>query len=177
MRIKACVFLTPSLLLALTAGAFIAARAGITVVAVSFSGTLANVSPLMTQLHPGVVKGDVIIGTFTYDSSLPGSAGNFSFTGSTLSHTLSFGIYPATGPQNSSTQLFHDLYTGNGSLPAGGYYDVKVSDNSAGQPQVDIMGNSVYKSALTTNPNLTTPSRTSSITRASLPSISRSSMR
>jgi hypothetical protein len=148
MKKRAPGILRATLWSSLAVGLFLTPPArGSSLVSVSYSGTITQA----TNVPGGVVVGDRITGTFVYDYSQSGSTAsgvaNYDFTGSSKTHTLAFQIYPTTGPEDSSTLLFSDRYTGNASLATGGYYNARVTYNStaSGGTLLSLQGDSYYK--------------------------------
>jgi hypothetical protein len=117
------------------------------IVTVSYSGTVNTVSPLATQ-RTGVVVGDTITGSFSYDSTQTGSiqTGIYTFTGSAKVHTMSFKIFDV-----NHNQVFSDSYTPGNS----GYYVAKVTSNNVDGARLRLEGDTVYKASL--NPPVTGP--------------------
>jgi len=108
------------------------------IVAVSYGGTITSVSTAATTAT-GVVVGDTITGSFSYDSTQTGSAGDFKFTGSSKTHTMTFKIF-----NSSDQQVFTDSYSGNVSA----YYFAKVAFSSTSGTTLDLEGDTIYKQGL-----------------------------
>jgi hypothetical protein len=137
MRIRNRAFLQSTLLLSLVAGPLLPElSAGI--ISYSFSGRIIEVSQAATDATK-VVVGNTITGAFAYDPTQAGSAGNFTFTGSSKIHTMTFKIFDSAG-----TQVFTDSYSGN----ATAYYFNKVAFSSTTGTTLDIKGDTVYKQGL-----------------------------
>jgi hypothetical protein len=140
------VFRRSIVLLFLIAGPLAPRLSASSVVAYSFSGVISSVSTEATE-KTGVVVGDTITGSFSYDSTQAGntSTGLFTFTGSSKAHTMTFKIFNAMGQQ-----VFTDSYSGN----ATAYYAAQVGFNSSvggtGQPAetLNLMGDTIYKQGL-----------------------------
>jgi hypothetical protein len=130
----------------LVAGPVVPGLSAGTIVSYNFSGAIEEVSQAMTNAT-GVVVGDTITGTFSYDSSQTGnlSTGLFTFTGSTKIHTMTFKIFNSLGQQ-----VFTDSYSGNRTA----YYAAQLGFNSSvggsGHPAetLDLMGDTIYKQGL-----------------------------
>jgi hypothetical protein len=129
--------------LILVAGPLVPRVSASSVLAYSYSGVVGTVSAAMTAAT-GVIVGDTITGSFSYDSSQTGSAttGLYTFTGSSKVHTMTFKIFNAAG-----AQVFTDSYSGN----ATAYYAAQVSYSASvgGSGQageiVNLMGDTIYK--------------------------------
>jgi len=140
------VFRRSTLIVFLVAGPLAPRLSAGSVIAYNFSGVIESVSTLATQ-KTGVVVGDTITGTFTYDSTQAGNptTGLFTFTGSSKVHTMTFKIYNSMGQQ-----VFTDSYSGNHSA----YYAAQVGFNSSvggsgrAAETLDLMGDTIYKQGL-----------------------------
>jgi len=115
-------------------------------VAYSFSGTIVTVSQQATQ-KTGVIVGDTITGSFSYDASQTGNptTGLFTFTGSSKVHSMSFKIFNALGQQ-----VFTDSYSNNSSAYYAGQVGFNSSVGGSGKPAetLDLMGDTIYKQGL-----------------------------
>jgi hypothetical protein len=139
MKIRVRALVRASLLLSVIAGPLIPKLSAGTIVAYSFAGTISTVSP-EAMSATGVMENYYITGTFSYDSSQIGSAGLYTFTGSSKVHTLAFTIYTNSA---KTTQVFTDKYSGNSTA----YFAAKVTYNSSGTT-LALMGDSIYKQGL-----------------------------
>ena len=137
MRIKGRTLLRTALLLSVAVGSFARTATASTVLSYTFQGTLKTVTGV-----PGAQVGDVIKGSFSYDSSLTGSLitpGLYAFVGSPKAHTFSFSIY------NGGVQVFYDTYTGSGTVATGGLFSAKLTYNATAGTNLDLTGDTVTK--------------------------------
>jgi hypothetical protein len=143
MKIRAMALAGTTLGLSLAVGPFIRPATAGSVVAYNFSGKIQTVSQQATTAT-GVVVGDTITGSFSYDYTQTGSGGVYNFTGSSKIHTLAFKIFDA-----SNNQIFTDQYTGNSTLQTAGYYAAKVTyTSSTNTANLDLVGDTIYKQGL-----------------------------
>ena len=138
MRISYRVFLRSTLLLSLVAGPFMPALSASSIT-YAYSGKIQEVSAAATAAT-GVVVGDKISGSFTYDSSQTGSGGIYSFTGVSLAHTFNLNVFNSSGALQ-----FPDSFAGGSS-----YFSVNVSYRAAssGGTYVEVQGDTKYKQSL-----------------------------
>jgi hypothetical protein len=145
MGIRVRTFLRSTVLFVLVAGPLMPALAAAPV-AYNFSGKILSVSAGATTAT-GVVVNDTITGGFAYDPTQVGTSGDYTFTGSSKVHSLSFKIFDSGG-----NQVFTDSYSGNVSA----YYAMKVIYGFTSNPQypgvngteLDIKGDTIYKQGL-----------------------------
>jgi hypothetical protein len=126
-----------TMLLLVAAGPLVTeAVAASTLITYAYTGSITS-----TENVPGVVVGDAISGTFSYDSSQSGNntTGQFTFTGSTKGHTLTLAIF-----NNKGQQVFTDKYSGNVSA----YYFAQVSYVNSSLTTINLEGDTVYKQGL-----------------------------
>jgi hypothetical protein len=133
-------FLLASLLLVVAGPLGTEADAASTLVNYAYAGSITSVSPLATQ-KTGVVAGDTITGTFSYDSLQGGNptTGQFNFTGSSLTHTFTLTVF-----NNQGKQVFRDSYSGNSTA----YYFTQVSFMNSSLTTVNFEGDTIYKQGL-----------------------------
>jgi len=132
-----------TVLLVLVAGPLVPRLSAGSIVQYTFAGVIGTVSQAATTAT-GVVQGDTMTGSFTYDPAEAGSpsTGLFTFTGSSKAHSLSFKIFNSSGGQ-----VFTDSYSGNVTA----YYAAQVGFNSSvggsGKPAetLDLTGDTIYK--------------------------------
>jgi hypothetical protein len=113
-------------------------------VSYTYSGSIVSVSTA-AMTATGVVVGDTITGSFTYDPTQGGSGGLYTFTGSTTkAHNFALKIFNSSGGQQ-----FSDSFTGNTSPPAD-YYAIQLTFHTPANngTTLDLMGDTVYKQGL-----------------------------
>jgi hypothetical protein len=138
-RIRARAFIPSALLMSLMAGPLVPELSAATLVIENYSGRIVSVSAAATEAT-GVIVGDTITGSFSYDSTQTGSSGSFTFTGSSKAHTMAFKIF-----NSSNQQVFTDSYSGNVSA----YYLAKLTYiSSTAGTTLDLKGDTVYKQGL-----------------------------
>jgi hypothetical protein len=109
------------------------------IVTVSFSGTLTSLSAYGKMANGGALAvGDTVTGALTYDSSQFGSAGIYTFTGSSKAHALSVKFFNSSGQQ-----LFSDSYSGG----ATAYYSIHVAQHAPGAT-LTVLCDTIYKTGL-----------------------------
>jgi hypothetical protein len=125
----------------LLAGSLVSELSAATIVSVNFSGSITSVSSAATEAT-GVIVGNTITGSFSYDSTQSGntSTGDFTFTGSGKAHTMTFKIFNSAGQQ-----VFTDSYSGNTTA----YYAAKLTFiSSSSGTTLDLKGDTIYKQGL-----------------------------
>ena len=138
-RIRARAFIPSALLMSLVAGPLVPELSAATIVIENYSGTIRSVSEAATEAT-GVIVGDTITGSFSFDSTQTGSNGSFTFTGSSKAHTMAFKIF-----NSSNQQVFTDSYSGN----VNAYYFAKLTYiSSTAGTTLDLKGDTVYKQGL-----------------------------
>ena len=104
MKTWAKALLRASLLTCMVAGLTVAEAAAGTIT-YNFSGTVTTIGSATTA-DTGVIVGDTISGSFTYDPTQTGSNGTYTFTGVTKIHTFAFNIFNA-----ANQKVFNDSYS------------------------------------------------------------------
>jgi hypothetical protein len=140
MKVKLGTLLFTSATLLLVVGPLCPAVSAASVVAYSYAGTLVNVSPA-AESALGVANGDYVAGTFSYDSSQTGTAGVYTYTGSSKVHTFKLTVFTNS---SMTTQLFTDAYSGN--ITA--FYRNVVAFSSTTGTTLTIEGDTIYKQGL-----------------------------